>query len=304
MTDLETVLDLCLQRHQGEPGARRLFHGRGHCYPGLEFLCVDWFFPYIMITQFGDGYSSTWIDELARLLHQSLKGVAGVQLQVRNGRATHYRNLIGQLPQTHVIQEAGLRYQIDFARNQNIGFFLDMSPARNWLRSRAQGKKVLNLFAFTCAFSVAAIAGGARQVVNNDMSRSVLARGRENHELNSQNLSRVSFLPHNLFRSWGKLRQLGRYELIVIDPPTNQRGSFVAEKDYGTVLKRISQLAHPGAEILACLNSPFLPFSFLQQQMARRCPDCRLLERLPVAEAFEERHPDRGLKLGVFRYDP
>ena len=93
---------------------------------------------------------------------------------------------------------------------------------------------MLNLFAYTCAFSIAALAGGARQVVNNDMSRPSLDWGRENHQRNGQDLRSVSMLPHNLFKSWWKIRSLGPYGLIIIDPPTYQRGSFDAEKDYGT----------------------------------------------------------------------
>ncbi len=303
MTELEQAVSVCRENWKPDStDARRLFHGRGHCYSGLEFLSVDWFPPFVMLTVFGDGYSDAWLTDLSAALHKALPAIKGLLVQQRKGRATESRVLLGEVPVKHTITEAGLSYQVEFRRNQNVGFFLDMAPARRWLQARAQDKSVLNLFAFTCAFSVAALAGGARRVVNNDMSRAVLDRGRDNHVLNEQELTRVNFIPHNLFRSWGRVRQLGRYDLIVIDPPTNQRGSFVAEKDYGGVLKRIPQLANPGAQILTCLNSPFLPFSFLEQQMARHCSECRLQEILSVADGFSEAYPDRGLKVGVFGY--
>ena len=166
------------------------------------------------------------------------------------------------------------------------------------------GKRVLNLFAYTCSFSVAALDGGATHVVNVDMSRSALDWGRENHRLNGQDLRLVSMLPHNLFKSWWKIRQLGPYGVVIIDPPTRQRGSFVAEKQYGQVLKRLPEFAAPGAEVIACLNSPFLNTDFLPQQMARWCPQCRLLETLPAADDFPDRFPDRALKVMRFRYTP
>jgi 23S rRNA (cytosine1962-C5)-methyltransferase len=184
-----------------------------------------------------------------------------------------------------------------------VGLFLDMRQTRQWLRERASGKNVLNLFAYTCAFSVAALAGGAQVVVNNDMSRRALDWGRLNHQLNGQDTTRVRMLPHDLFRSWGKLRRHGGYDLIVIDPPTNQRGSFVAEKQYSLILKRLPELCRPGAQVVACLNSPFLNADYVPQQMARWCPDCRLLGQMPAAVDFPDRYPDRGLKISLFRYE-
>jgi 23S rRNA (cytosine1962-C5)-methyltransferase len=141
-------------------------------------------------------------------------------------------------------------------------------------------------------------------VVNNDMSRPALQWGRDNHELNGHDPQRVRMLPHNLFKSWWKIRQLGPYDRIIIDPPTSQRGSFVAEQHYGRVLKRIPELAAPGAQILACLNSPFLDLSFLPAQMARWSPLCRPLACLLPSPDFPDRSRDRGLKLALFRYEP
>ena len=80
------------------------------------------------------------------------------------------------------------------------------------------------------AFSVAAMAGGATQVVNLDMARAALSRGRDNHRLNQHDLSQVVFLGHDLFKSWGKVAKYGPYDLIIIDPPSFQRGSFDPEQ--------------------------------------------------------------------------
>jgi 23S rRNA (cytosine1962-C5)-methyltransferase len=210
--------------------------------------------------------------------------------------------VIGEVADEVEVIETGLRFLVQPLRNQNVGLFLDMAPTRQWLEANAAGKRVLNLFAFTCAFSVAALAGGATHVVNNDMSRPALEWGRRNHELNDQDLRQVSMLPHNLFKSWWKIRQLGPYELIIIDPPTNQRGSFNAEKQYGQILKRLPELCAPKAEVIACLNSPFLSEDFLPGQMARRCPQARLMEFMPRSEDFPDRFPERGLKVARFRY--
>ncbi len=101
--------------------------------------------------------------------------------------------VIGDLNSSPVVVENGIRYQLDVGRNQNFGLFLDMRYGRDWVKERSKDKKVLNLFSYTCGFSLAAIAGGAKQVVNLDMAKASLNKGRQNHRLNEHDTSKVSF---------------------------------------------------------------------------------------------------------------
>ncbi len=294
------VIDRCVDRmaSTGDECAR-LFHGRGHCYPGFEHLTVDYFPPYLLVSVFRN--NTVAIAPLVADLHAQLPRVEGVSVQRRDGRRTTTEVLLGTVPEEVVVREAGLNYAVRMLHNQNVGLFLDMAPSRRWVRDVAQDRSVLNLFAFTCGFSVAAIAGGAKAVVNNDMSRTVLEWGAHNHALNGQDLRDVRMLPHNLFKSWRKIRQWAPYDLVVVDPPTNQRGSFTAEKHYGQILKRLAGLCAPGALVLACLNSPFLGPEFLTSQMARWCPSATFQAFLPASDDFQDRHPERGLKQALFR---
>ncbi len=303
MRDFAPVLERVRARHaqiDHRAAAVRLFHGRGHAYPGYEDLTVDYFAGCLLVACFGDDEAGA--RELALALAAALPTLDGACVQVRRGRATSTEIVTGQVLEELVVTEADLRFLVRPGRNQNVGLFLDMAPTRTWLRAHARGARVLNLFAYTCAFSVAAVAGGAEAVVNNDMSRPALDWGRANHALNEHPVNLVKMLPHNLFKSWWKIRQLGPYDIVIIDPPTNQRGSFVAEKQYGQVLKRLPELCAPGAAVIACLNSPFLNADYLPQQMARWCPACEHVERMPAAEDFPDRFPDRGLKISLFRY--
>ncbi len=285
-----------------EPGhARRLFHGRGHVYPGLEHVVVNWYPPYVQIGLYAEE-SDTFVEALTERIKHLVPGVEGIFCQHRAGRATRTDVLVGELPDEHVVLEHGLKYVVQPGRNQNVGLFLDMSHVREWLAPCMSGARVLNLFAYTCAFSVSAIHHGAQLVVNNDMSRNSLELGRRNHELNGHDLRNIRMVPHNLFKSWWKLKQYGPYDVIIIDPPTNQRGSFVAEKSYGQVLKRIPDLAARDAIVVTCLNSPFLDYDFLTAQMARWCESCELEHRFSAHEDFPDRYPERGLKVQAFRY--
>lgn len=285
--------------------ARRLFHGRGHCFPGWEHLVVNWFPPYLQVATFREEQLPDDLVPWLTHLHEAIfdQPLAGLVWQQRKGRGTTSETLFGGVPEEHVVHEQGLAYLVRPLENQNVGLFMDMAHIRRWLAPQIAGQRVLNLFAYTCAFSVSAIAHGAEMVVNNDMSRNALSWGERNHDLNDLDLRRARMVPHNLFKSWWKLKQFGPYDTLIIDPPTNQRGSFVAEKSYGQVLKRLPDLCASDALVLACLNSPFLGEDFLHQQMARWCPQARFVERLPAHPDFPEQFPDRGLKVLAFRYN-
>lgn len=284
--------------------SRRLFHGRGHCWPGLEHVTVDWLQGVVLVSLFRDpgavelrvlkdmlmtiGRSSAWPSD-AKLL-----------LQHRYRPDSDTEALLGEVPDEWQISENSLRYQLDLGRKQNNGLFLDMRYGRRWVQEQARGKRVLNLFAYTCGFSVAAVAGGAERVVNLDMARAALSRGRDNHRLNDHDLSRVEFLGHELFKSWGKVKKSGPYDLVIIDPPSFQKGSFALSRDYQKILRRLPELLAGGGTVLACVNDPDVGPDFLIEGMAREAPALEFRTRLENPPEFPDIHPDSSLKALVF----
>lgn len=92
--------------------------------------------------------------------------------------------IFGKISDDITAIENGLKYSINF-NNKNIGIFPDMKIGREYLKSISKDKNVLNLFSYTCAFSVSALAGEAKQVVNVDMAKGALTTGRINHHLNN-----------------------------------------------------------------------------------------------------------------------
>ncbi len=289
---------------------RRLFHGRGRVWPGLEHITVDWMQGVVLVALFREPAEA----ELAALKQQLLELTRSAQWQGSQAEALLLQHryspqsttewLLGEPFDSRVIIESGLRYKLDFGRNQNTGLFLDMRLGRDWVRAQARNKRVLNLFAYTCGFSVAAVAGGAEHVVNLDMARPALNRGRENHKLNGHDRIRASFLGHDLFNSWGKVTRSGPYDLIIIDPPSFQKGSFVLDKDYQRVLRRLPQLLEPGGSVLACMNDPAIGQQFLIEQTAREAPQLKFVERLDNPPEFPDISADGGLKALVFTLTP
>lgn len=285
---------------------RRLFHGRGRCWPGLEQVTADWLQGVLLVALFKPVSDSELAALRAMLLElsqseawQASQGHS-LLLQLRYLPDSPSEWLVGE-PQEHWdICEHGLHYRLDLGKKQNSGLFLDMRLGRQWVQQQATGKRVLNLFAYTCGFSVAAIAGGAQQVVNLDMSKAALSRGRDNHRLNNHDLSKVVFLGHDLFNSWGKIKKYGPYDLIIIDPPSFQRGSFVLSKDYPKVLRRLPELLNENGTVLACSNDPEIGPEYLIQAMSEQAPQIQIRERLDNPPEFPDINPDSALKALVF----
>lgn len=296
------LIDFSPQQRDGTEQCRRLFHGRGHAYPSFEHINVDWLPPVALITLYQE--ERELLEQLADALYTQLPGCRSVQLQYRCRRMAPFELLRGEAIEELVVEENGLKYSLRLGATQNSGLFLDMRNGRNWVREHAQGKRVLNLFAYTCAFSVAALAGGARRVVNIDVSKAALNRGRENHRLNHQELDRVVFQGIDIFKSFSRIRRHSPYELLICDPPSLQKGRVDIARDYQKIIRRIPEIMSPGGQLMLCLNSPVLDENFLLGTVAAECPECRFIERLPNPEVFREAMPGRGLKVMLFEYLP
>ena len=187
------------------------------------------------------------------------------------------------------------------ARQSGASSYLSDSDreARAEVGADAPGARVLNLFAYTCAFSVAALQGGAAHVVNIDMARGAIATGQQNHQLNGLH-GGAAFLAHDIFHSWGKITRAGPYELVIVDPPSYQKGSFVATKDYARLLRRLPDLLSDGGHALLCLNAPELSMGFLRGLVDEHAPALRFMERVPNPAVFADVDDDRALKVAVF----
>ncbi|MGY0219351.1 class I SAM-dependent methyltransferase [Endozoicomonadaceae bacterium StTr2] len=284
--------------------AQRIFHGRGHCYPGYEAITLDLFPPALLLTTF-----KTPSEEDLKVYIQSIQQwwqacfpdqEFNLVWQNRGTYPVSTEVISGAVPEEHWVREEELEYRINLLQGQNHGLFLDMASGRQWVKAQSKHKRVLNLFAYTCAFSVAAAAGGADSVVNLDMSGGALKTGKKNHARNGLDKG-IRYLAHDLFKTFGRLRKSGPYDLIIVDPPSFQRGSFIATKDYSKVLRRLPSLLAPEGEALLCLNAPELSRDFLQNQVSEAAPELEFMNQLDNPPAFVDTNPDRALKVLHYR---
>jgi 23S rRNA (cytosine1962-C5)-methyltransferase len=300
--------------------ARRIFHGRGGRHPGCEQWTLDAYPPVWVLTSFAPTTDEA-LETIGAALQARWAQIApgGEPLNwvfqhrgeaLRTEGRSETRLMAGSVPDPHVVSENGARYRVHVLRGQNHGLFLDMAAGRRWVRDFAEarcadryGLKVLNLFAYTCAFSVVALQAGARQVVNVDMSHGAIGIGQQNHQLNGVTTG-AAFLPHDIFSSWGKINRSGPYDLVIVDPPSYQKGSFIATKDYARLMRRLPDLLAPGGHALLCLNAPELGLAFLQDQMRELAPDLQFIERVANPAVFADVDEERALKVLVYRAPP
>ena len=282
---------------------QRLFHGRGHAYPELSHVNVDWFTPVLLITLYQE-VDADWLEQQVQGLRTLILECRCVQVQYRCRPMAPTECLWGENIEQITAYEHGLKYHITLSKAQNFGLFLDMANGRRWVKEHSSDKNVLNLFAYTCAFSVAAIAGGAKQVVNIDLSKASLAKGRDNHRLNDHDLDKVVFQGVDIFKSYSRLKKFGPYDLLISDPPSFQKGSVDIARDYGKIIRRIPQLLKPNGDALLCLNSPELSEQFLFEQVQKECPSLQFVARLDNPAVFKEAHQGKGLKVLHFTYSP
>jgi 23S rRNA (cytosine1962-C5)-methyltransferase len=292
-------------------GAQRVFHGRGDLHPGCEQWALDAFPPVILLTSFqpvsdedlaviGVALSTRWAQISP---DQPLNWV----FQCRAEGHLETRLMSGSVPDPHVVTENGSRFRMHVLKGQNHGLFLDMAEGREWVRQfvRNYGAdqprlKVLNLFAYTCAFSVVAMQAGAKQVVNVDMSHGAMAIGQQNHAINGITTG-ATFLMHDIFKTWGKITRSGPYGLVIVDPPSYQKGSFIATKDYAKLMRRLPELLAPGGYALLCLNAPELGLGFLQDQMQELAPELNFVQRVANPAVFADVSPERSLKVLAYQ---
>ena len=210
-----------------DTNAYRLVNAEGDGLPGLA---VDRYGEYLMIQL----YCAGWRPHLKLLteLLQELFSPLGIyektrpqktrELEAVSDSKSYGRLLTGKAaPQRLVVQENGLNFLVSLEQGLNTGLFLDQRRNRRDLMGRVNGKRVLNLFAYTGAFSVAAAAAGASQVTSVDASPGYTEWARANFGANHINPKRHEFMVGDCLAVLGELGQARKgYDIILMDPPS------------------------------------------------------------------------------------
>jgi len=228
---------------------KRLYHGRGE--KTYKFLTID-SIDKVLLVQF---YEEVDEKPFLEYLKKYIKNTNHNTIIVKRRYSNETFAFVGEIPSTYYAIENNFKFIINFY-NQNIGYFGDMKHTREYVEKIAKDKKILNLFAYTCGFSLYARRGGAKEIINIDMNKSVLKTGMKNHQINNLDLKNIHFLQKNILKSFSKIKKFSPYDIIIIDPPSFQTGSFDITKDYEKIIKRIKEFSHKETTLIACANSP------------------------------------------------
>lgn len=202
------------------------------------------------------------------------------------------------VPAEFAVREGGVAFLVHPHDGYLTGLFLDHRAGRDLARSQARGRRVLNLFAYTCGFSVAAALGGAAATTSVDLSRRALEWGKRNLEANGLPLDSHQFIAADVFDYFRRAqRQQRRFDYIIADPPTfartkRPRRVFSVVEDLERLITESLSLLEPEGLLQLSVNHRGTTARRLEQiaqQAARaRQRQVRLLQRVPLPLDFRD----------------
>lgn len=161
-------------------------------------------------------------------------------------------------PDPLAVREEDVSFRVSLGDGMSTGLFVDQRDNRALVRTLARGARVLNLFSYTCSFSVAAALGGASEVVSVDLSGRALERGRDNFRDNGLDPDRYRSVRADAMKWLARARRGGqRFALVVLDPPSFGTGAsraFSMARDYRALAADALALLEPGGRLLAVTN--------------------------------------------------
>lgn len=243
--------------------AWRLLDADGDGVPGVA---IDRYRDWLVVSLYDEGlpHERAVVDAAA-----GLPGVRGVYVKRRPRQA----NVIVQAGDEHAprepvrgepapspleIVELGVPYLVRLDEGLSTGLFLDQRSNRARVRELAAGRRVLNLFAYTCGFSVAAGVGGARETVSVDASAPALAWGRANLARSGLAAERHRVERADCFEALRDLARRGeRFDLVILDPPTystTRATRWSGGKAWRGLARLALDVLAPEGRLLACSN--------------------------------------------------
>jgi len=267
--------------------AARLVHGEGDALPGLV---VDRYADFLVcqfLTAGAEAMKPLVVDLVTELL--APRGVferSEGSVRTAEGLARSTGVLAGEDPPPDlVIAEGGRRYLVDIRGGQKTGFFLDQRANRDLVETLAAGRRVLNLFAYTGAFAIAAARGGAAHVVSVDSSASALVTAEAAWRMNGLPAERGAFTRADVF---AYLRaDVAPADLVILDPPPFARRRADRERalaGYKEINLRALRACAPEALLMTFSCSQHVESEAFTAAVAAAAADagrdCQLLARL------------------------
>lgn len=247
----------------GHLGACRLFAG---FYEGFPDLVVDLYARTLVLFNYAEPPEALagLIPQVQAWLVAQFPWVRAVVLKERFAADFERRRgtrIWGDAPDDRICED-GVWYALDVRLNQDASFYLDTRHLRAWLKATMRDKTVLNTFAYTGSLGVAALAGGARRVVQTDRSARFLALARQTYRLNGWQVPPTDLVVADFYRQTAVWRRQGlRFDCVILDPPffaEDHSGRVDLQNAYHRLINKVRPLVAHGGYLVAVNNALFL----------------------------------------------
>jgi 23S rRNA (cytosine1962-C5)-methyltransferase len=271
------------RRESLRPGSNgmRLVHGESDGLPGLV---VDRYADVAVVQLLSAGaerWRPFWGPAIAEAANvRAVYERSDVEVRGLEGLPPRVGPMLGDAPAAVRIEEDAIAYEVDVARGQKTGFYLDQRENRALAATLAGGREVLNCFCYSGGFSLSALKGGAAHVTSLDTSEEALAAARHNLSLNALDPSKAEWLAADVFAHLRKLRDQGkRFGLIVLDPPKfapTEKHVPNAARAYKDINLWAMKLLAPGGHLLTFSCSGAVSADLFRKIVAGAAADARV----------------------------
>jgi len=276
-----------------DESAFRLFNGFTEGNPDLV---IDLYASTLVMHNYAnDPAQGQWlIEEAQGFLQSQLVWLRAGIVKTRNAQSQDEKRgklLFGEKPDTR-IKEHGVWYSVDLMMNRDASLYLDTRNLRRWLIDNMRDKTVLNTFAYTGSFGVAALAGGAKRIVQHDLNRQFLNVAKTSYTLNGFPINKQDFIAADFFTLAGKFKRTNEtFDCVLIDPPffsTTPKGRVDQVNESARLINKVRPLVNDGGVLVAINNALYVSGKEYMQTLEALCQDqyLRIKELIPVPEDF------------------
>jgi len=271
--------------------AFRLFNGFTE---GCPDLVIDIYASTAVIHNYAENpdRGMDFVRDAYELLQDKLNWLRAGVFKTRNSTSQEARRgelLFGTVIDKK-IREHGIWHAIDLTLNRDASFYIDTRRLRKWLIDNMQARSVLNTFAYTGSFGVAALAGGASRVIQTDLNRQFLNLAKDSYSLNGFPIHKRDFIAQDFFPTIAKFKSTGQFfDCVITDPPffsTTSRGRVDLENDGTRLINKVRPLIEDGGHLVTINNALFVSGREYMQTLETLCRDGYLSieEIIPVPE--------------------
>lgn len=273
--------------------AFRLFNGFTEGEPSLV---LDLYASTLVVHNYADDpeQGNVLVQQAQQFLQDKLFWLRAGILKTRNANSQEERRgqlIFGEKPDTK-IKENGVWYSVDLTMNRDASFYLDTRNLRKWLIEHMRDKTVLNSFAYTGSLGVAALAGGAKRVVQHDLNRQFLNVAKTSYTSNGFPIYKQDFIAADFFTLASKLKRIKEtFDCVIIDPPffsRTSKGKVDQINESARLINKVRPLINDGGTLIAINNALYVSGKEYMQTLEELCKDgyLQIRELISIPEDF------------------